>query len=308
MKSAQNVGPVEHNRRRLVELLAEVATKNGMHPSPVAGVNLARETVPAPRTPVVYKPSIVVVGQGKKRGYVGDQVLHYDPYNYLVLSVPLPFECEYDCTPEEPLLAVSIDVDPALVGEMMLEMDESSPASRTIPRAIYSTPLDDRMSGAVVRLLECMRSPRDSKVLGRPIVREIVYNVLTGEQGDALRALAARHEHFNQIARVLHHIHLDPAQDFDAESLARKAGMSVSAFHHTFKQMTATSPIQYVKRIRLDSARRLMVHEGYNVSSAATAVGYESASQFSREFKRLFGASPAEEAASLRARLAVGTG
>lgn len=293
----------EQQRKRLVQLLDQLAAREGTFASAVPGVELTRDSHPSPRKPVVYKPRIVVVGQGRKRGYVGDQVLVYDPYNYLVLSVPLPFECEYECSPEEPLLVVTIDVGPSIVGEVLFEMDESLPASRYIPRAIYSTALDDRMGGAVIRLLECLRSPRDSKVLGRQIVREIVYLVLMGEQGDALRALASRNEHFEQIARVLRQIHADPEKPFSAEALARKAGMSVSVFHHAFKQMTATSPLQYVKRIRLDRARRLMAHEGYNAGSAAVKVGYESVSQFSREFKRLFGASPVEEAGKLRARL-----
>lgn len=303
MVSSRRVDGNDPQRKRVVELLGELTSKDGLHPSPMPGVHLGRESTSSLRTPVVYRPSIVVVGQGKKRGYVGDQILHYDPYNYLVLSVPMPFECEYDCSPDEPLLTVSIDVDPTMVGEVLLEMDEAPAVNATVPRAIYSTALDARIGGAVVKLLECLKSPRDSKVLGPMIIREIVYLVLTGEQGDVLRALTARNEHYHQIARTLRHIHVDPAQDFDAESLARKAGMSVSAFHRTFKQMTATSPIQYIKRIRLDSARRLMVHEGYNVSSAAGAVGYESVSQFSREFKRLFGASPAEEAGRMRERL-----
>ncbi len=303
MKSPKDTDRIEAQRKRLVRLLDELARKDGVHPCAIPGVELVRETSPSPRKPVVYKPRIIVVGQGRKKVYVGDQVLNYDPYNYLVLSVPLPVECEFECSPEEPMLVVAIEVNPTMIGEMILEMDESLPIGGSIPRVIYTTPLDERMGGAVIRLLECLKSPRDSKILGRQIVREIVYLVLMGEQGGALRALAARNEHFTQIARVLGQIHADPAQDFSASSMAKMAAMSVSTFHHTFKEMTATSPIQYVKRIRLDRARQLMVHEGHNVSTAAMNVGYESVSQFSREFKRLFGASPAEEAGKLRVRL-----
>jgi len=306
VKSLQDTDRIEAQRKRLVQLLDELVRKDGVHPCAIPGVELVRETSPSPRKPVVYKPRIIVVGQGRKKVYVGDQVLNYDPYNYLVLSVPLPVECEFDCSPEEPMLVVAIEVNPTMIGEMILEMDESLPVEGSIPPVIYTTPLDERMGGAVIRLLECLKSSRDSKILGRQIVREIVYLVLMGEQGAALRALAARNENFHQIARVLQRIHVDPAQDFSVEALARKAGMSVSAFHHTFKQMTATSPLQYVKRIRLDKARQLMVHEGHNVSTAAMNVGYESVSQFSREFKRLFGASPAEEAGKLRAQLGGG--
>ena len=143
-------------------------------------------------------------------------------------------------------------------------------------------------------------------MLGRQTVREILYRVLCGEQGNSLRALASRDDHFARIARVLKHIHTDFANPLGAEDLARKAGMSVSAFHHNFKLVTGSSPLQYLKRIRLDHARRLMAHNGCNAGTAARAVGYESSSQFSREFKRLFGMTPVEEAEHTRAPLVAG--
>jgi AraC-like DNA-binding protein len=140
-------------------------------------------------------------------------------------------------------------------------------------------------------------------MLGRQIVREIVYRVLCGEQGDALRALANRNDHFTQIARVLRRIHADYAQPLSTNALARLAGMSVSVFHQNFKRVTDTSPIQYIKQVRLHRARALMAYDGYNAGTAASEVGYESQSQFGRAFKRLFGATPAQDAASLRAQL-----
>lgn len=303
MLSLRDSGQYEHQRKRLVQLLDESAVQEGSHPSAIRGVELTRRSEAAPREPVVYKPGVVIVGQGKKRCFLGDQVFVYDPYNYLVLSVPLPFERDIECSREEPLLVVTVQIDPPMIGEMLLDIDEPLPKTALVPRAVCTTPLDERLGGAVIRLLECLKTPRDSKVLGPQIVREIVYLVVVGERGDALRALAARNERFEQIARVLRHIHADPSRDFTMESLARQAGMSVSTFHHTFKQMTASSPLQYVKRIRLDRALRLMAHDGNNASSAAAMVGYESASQFSREFKRLYGTSPVEEAAKVRARL-----
>src|SRR5436305_1686083 len=123
-------------------------------------------------------------------------------------------------------------------------------------------------------LVEGGKRPTDSRILGRQTVREIVYRVLQGEQGGALRALASRDDHFARIARVLRHVHADYARQFSVEELAKKAGMSVAAFHHYFKVVTTCSPLQYLKRIRLDHAKRLMAHEGYNVSTAARAVGY----------------------------------
>ncbi|SRR5579883_519376 len=295
-----------NNRQRLASLLNEVAVHEGTHRTPVDGVEVARVSRPVPRAPVVYQPKILIVGQGRKRAYLGGEVYRYDAYNYLVLSVPLPAECETEASPEEPLLLLAITVEPSMLGEMMLEMDEPLPPVGPTPRGISSTPMSEELGGAVIRLLECLRSPLDSRMLGRQTVREIVYRVFQGEQGGALRALASRDEHFSRIARVLRYVHAEYARPLSVEEMARKAAMSVAAFHYYFKLVTASSPLQYLKRIRLDQARRLMAHDGYNASTAARAVGYESASQFSREFKRLFGVTPVEEAEQTRARLVAG--
>jgi AraC-like DNA-binding protein len=293
--------------RRLASLLNEVAVHEGTHPTPVEGVQVTRTSESSThRVPVVYQAKIIVVGQGRKRVYLGDKVYQYDPFNYLVLSVPLPAECEWEASPEEPVLLVSINVEPTMLGEMLLELHEPSPSVDTTPLGISTTPMSDELGGAVVRLLECLKCPLDSRMLGRQIVREIVYRVLCGEQGGSLRALASRDDHFARIARALKHIHVEYAKPLSVEELARKAGMSVAAFHHYFKLVTASSPLQYLKRIRLDHAKRLMAHDGYNASTAARAVGYESSSQFSREFKRLFGMTPVKEAEQTRTRLAVG--
>lgn len=294
-------------RRRLAELLEGLTDRDGAHPTAIQGVELWRASTPIPRHPVVYEPKIIIIAQGRKRGYLGGQMYCYDPYNYLVLAVPLPFECETEASADEPLLGVTVAVDPVMLGEMLLEMDEVVPRETgTVPRGIYATLLTSELSDAVTRLLECLRTPLDSRVLGRQMVREIVYRVLRGEQGDALRALASRNENFTRIARVLREIHTDFAQPLTTENLARRAGMSVSVFHHNFKLVTATSPLQYIKQVRLHRARTLMAYEGHNAGTAAAQVGYESQSQFGREFKRLFGMSPAQDAANVRARVVTG--
>ena len=285
---------------RLVELLGTLAMKEGFSPSNLTGVQFIRSNKPFPRMPVVYEPSIVIVGQGLKTGYLGNQVYKYDPFNYLVLSVPLPFECETQATPEEPYLAVSVEVDPVKVGELLIEMDDDSGTGIAVPPGICSTPLTDELISATVRLLECLKTRLDSRILGPHIVREIIYRVLYGEQGGALRALAVRHSRFSQIARVLRRIHAEYDKELDIEFLAGEANMSISTFHHNFKAVTSSSPLQYMKSIRLHKALMLMIRDGLNASAAAGKVGYESASQFSREFKRSFGNSPADEAARLR--------
>ena len=294
------------HRGRLASLLGEIAVEEGMQRTLIEGVEVFRASESVPRAPIVYQPRILIVGQGRKRAYLGGETYVYDPCNYLVLSVPLPAECDTQASPGEPLLLLAIHVEPTMVGEMTLELDEHSPPVTPTPRGIASTPMNEAMAGAVVRLLECLKTPTDSRILGRQTVREVVYRVLQGEQGGALRALASRDDHFARIARVLRQVHADYARPFRVEELARKAGMSVAAFHHDFKVVTTCSPLQYLKRIRLDHAKRLMAHEGYNAGAAARAVGYESPSQFSREFKRLYGMTPVEVAGRMRSRLTVG--
>jgi len=288
---------------QLVSLLQKLANQDGMNPTFVEGVEVFRASNSIPRAPIVYQPRILIVGQGRKRAFVGGETYEYDPSNYLVPTVPLPAECETEASPAAPLLLLAIHLEQSMVGEMLLEMDEPPQPATSTPRGISSTPMDDGMGSAVIRLLECLQDPTDSRILGRQLVREIVYRVLQGKQGAAVRALANRDEHFARIARVLRKIHSDYAKPISVEELARQAAMSVAAFHQYFKVVTSSSPLQYIKRIRLDHAKLMMAHEGYNASTAAQAVGYESASQFSREFKRVYGVTPSEDAKQTRARL-----
>lgn len=292
---------VKGRQQRLAELLEELAPDEGLTTSLLPEVRFMKSLRPNPRAPVIYEPSIVIVGQGRKIGYLGDQVYTYDAHNYLVLSVPLPFECECQAEPDEPFLAFSVRVESALLADLLLEMDEPGPGGGVLPRGMYSTPLTEDLLGVAVRLLESLRSPVESRVLGKQAIREIVFRVLQGEQGGSLRALAARHGSFGQIAKVLKRIHTDYQAALDVETLAGDAGMSVSSFHHNFKAVTSTSPLQYLKNLRLHKARMLMAQDGLNASMAASQVGYASPSQFSREFKRFFGSSPVEEVQKLRA-------
>lgn len=285
---------------RLARLLGELARNEGLSPSLLPEVRFMKSLRSNPRGPVVYEPSIVIVGQGRKVGYLGHEVYTYDANNYLVLSVPLPFECECQAGPDEPFLAFSVHVDSVLLADLLLEMDEPAPPGGGLPRGMYSTPLTTELLDASLRLLEALRSPVESRILGPQVIREIVFRVLQGEQGGALRALAARHGSFSQIAKALKRMHADYPAALDIETLARDAGMSVSSFHHSFKAVTTTSPLQYLKNLRLHKARMLMTQDGLNASMAASRVGYASPSQFSREFKRFFGSSPVEEAQKLR--------
>jgi len=288
---------------RLVSLLAELVRAEGIVSSLLPGVKFIRSTRRTPRSPIAYEPGIFILAQGRKIGYLGAKQFLYDANHYLVLSVPLPFEAESEGSPEKPLLGVKIGVTPAAVTELLMQMEQLPPANGSQPQIMQATALDDTLSGATIRLLESLRSADDARILGPQIVREIIYHVLRGKLGRNLRALAAPDSHFGQISRLLNRMHTDYARDYDIPTLARDAGMSVPAFHARFKAITSSPPLQYLKNVRLHKARMLMVNEGLNASGAAVKVGYESASQFSREFKRLFGNGPATVAAELRKSL-----
>jgi AraC-like DNA-binding protein len=288
---------LETNRRRMVELLRELATLDGTRESVLENVKLLRSGCALGRMPVMYEPCIVIVAQGRKRGYLGDQRFVYDARHYLTLTVPLPFECETEVAEDGPFLAIAIRIDLAVLSELMMKMDSQSRPVRNsaVESSVTATEMNAALSDAAVRLLECMRSPIDAAVLGRQIVREIVYRVLRGRRGGALQSLLEMDGTRMQMHRILHRMHSEYAK-----RLAMEAGMSVSGLHHHFKALTATSPLQYLKTIRLHKARMLMVQESLGASVAADRVGYESASQFSREFKRLFGFSPVDETQRLR--------
>jgi AraC-like DNA-binding protein len=292
---------------RIAATLGSLVTADGTHATSIPGVRLTRRSSPEARHPAIYEPLIIFLAQGRKHVFLGDEVLKYDADHYLALSVPVPVECEVvEASERQPLLAVSVLVEPAMLAEILVSLDEPVRPQASMPRGIFSSELSPELYGCVVRLVESLGSASDSRILGRQIVREIVYRVLQDEPGGALRALATRNDQFMRVARVVQQIHSEYASPLGVEEMARRAGMSVSTFHHSFKAMTATSPLQYLKHVRLHRARLMMVHAGHNASTAAAAVGYESPSQFGREFKRMFGASPTEEAEAIRARLAAG--
>lgn len=297
--------PAYDQQAEMVRLIKQLAPHEGHTRTLLDGVRLMRADRPLGRTPVLYEPSIVIVCQGSKRGYLADRVYHYDSQHYLVLSVPLPFSTETCASQEEPLLAISVRLDMIGIADLIIEVDQQASDAVVEPLGIISTPLDGTLADTALRLLRVLTSPLDAKILGPGIVRELCFRVLKGEQGGAIRAALASHGSFGKIARALKRIHDDYSQTLDVGSLAREARMGVPTFHVHFKEVTGTSPIQYIKSVRLHQARLLMIRDNLTAAAAAAKVGYESPSQFNREFRRNFGRSPGKEAREMKKAFAL---
>ena len=280
---------------RMVAMILRMATAEGYSESALDGVTFMRCNGALARMPALYEPSIVIVVQGTKRGFHDGKIYTYDANHYLVVSVPLPFEVETQATAEEPLLGLIIRVDFALAAELMLNLKESVLDQGEELPPLFASRVDAKLDDAVFRLLEILESPNDSTILGPSIIKEITYRVLTGEQGRSLRLAFSSDHYLSRVAKVLKLIHSNYHRALDVATLAKEANMSVPTFHVHFKSVTSSTPIQYIKAIRLHQARLLMIRKGVNASQVSAMVGYESPSQFSREFKRYFGRTPVQE-------------
>ena len=289
----------EQRRQRMVALLTKLAPDEGYNLSCLPDVRFLRSNRPLSVTPVLYDPGIVVVCQGRKRGFLGSRTYIYDAQHYLAVSVPVPFTMETDASEKEPLLAIYFRLDFQLLADLLLQMDGAD-MTHADPQGMFATAMDEKMSISVMRFLEAMDDPIEAKVLGRALVKEIYLRVLTSEQGASMRAALVNDKQFGKIAKAIKKIHVAYSDKLDVEQLAQEAGMSAPSFHSHFKAVTSTSPMQYLKSTRLHQARLLMVRNGLTAAVASVQVGYESASQFSREFKRLFGRSPVDEVTRMK--------
>lgn len=267
----------------------------GVTKTDLEGVTFYRASQPSSRQPLLYQSGIIIMGQGRKQIYLGDTKVNYGSGDYLVIGVPLPLECEAFVEDGLPLLGICIDVDQQLLQSLVTQL---CPLSSTIEKTckpgcgLKSVKLDQDLNDVCTRLLLALQNELDLAILGQALIKEIIYRVLIGPQGKTLFGLAQQDGHYAKVAGVLQNVHANYARALTVEIMASDANMSVSAFHRAFREVTLESPMQYLKKLRLDKAKELIRFKGKRANDAARLVGYSSDSQFSREFKRHFNQSP----------------
>jgi AraC-like DNA-binding protein len=272
-------------------------------------LDFARESVVASTLAAVGTPMLAIVVQGKKAALLGEETYDYGAAQYLILSVDLPISgFILEATPAQPYLGFKLDLDPHQLGEIITaQANIIASKKETSVRGFFVSTADAPLLDCALRLTKLLDTPQDIPMLAPMIIQEIYYRLLMGEQCEAVRQIATSGSNMQRIAQVIQHIKTDFTKPLRIEDLAvgvasqneNRANMSPSSFHHHFKQVTSMSPLQYQKQLRLLEARRLMLAENSTAANAANQVGYESPSQFSREYSRMFGAPPIQDIVGL---------
>lgn len=294
----------ERVQQRRAELARKIAWFIGSQEkliTPVPGLSLHRWTAPTPPCPVTYEPSLAVVAQGRKRVELGRTTFHYDASRCLLSALDLPVVSRIvEASEETPCLAMLLKLQMPVVREILSREEVQTPEGLAASQAMATVETTAELLDAFCRLVGLLDSPQDIPFLSGLLHREIVYRILRGPSGPRLRAIATRGDQSNRTARAVAWIKANYSKPLRVEELAQMAGMGVSTFHHHFRALTGMSPLQYQKQLRLQAARSRMLSDGLDAASAAFEVGYESASQFSREYRRLFGRPPVQDIRALR--------
>lgn len=284
----------------LARLIGKQTRADGSCPTQIRGLTLFRHAKPTPPVNVMYEPALCVIAQGSKHVMFGGREYRYDADKYLLITADVPATARIvAASAEKPYLGLRLALDPLEVGEVVAELgarQQPSPAASAL--AVRS--IDTLLLEAVTRLVALLDNAIDVQILAPLVRREITYRLLIGQEGQRLRQIIAGNHQGQRITHALRWLKAHYEEPLRIESLAKQAGMSTSALHHHFKAVTALSPLQYQKRLRLVEARRLMLGESLDAAEASFRVGYESPTQFSREYRRLFGAPPRRDIEALR--------
>ena len=288
----------------MTSLMTRFTKGDGIHPTAIARLSLARFGQPGQPVPAVYPPSLCVIAQGSKVVMLGDERYTYDRSRFLVASVDLPMTGQIiEAAPERPYLCFMLEVEPKEITSLVLEGDEEErapgPKEKATARGVFVSQASPMFIESVLRLLRLLATPEDIRALAPLAEREILYRLLQSEEGWRLRQIAAGHGQARRIARAIAWLRTHFQEVLRVEALAQEANMSVSSFHAHFKSVTAMSPLQYQKQLRLQEARRLLLTDTVDAATAGHRVGYESPSHFSREYRRAFGVPPATDMRNL---------
>lgn len=299
---AKEINTIESERlHELGALIDKYSTGDGIHATAVKGIYCIRLSEPNLKLPSVYQPSICVIVQGAKQVLLEDEIYRYAPPQFLAVSVDLPLLGQViEASPARPYLCLQIEIDPRQIGELIAQSGDASWTRGDTGRGLFVGKLDGTTQEAVLRLARLLETPKDVPMLAPMMLRELHYRLLSGEYGPAIAQMAIAGSNTHKIGQILRRIKTHLAAPMRVEELAAMANMSPSSFHQHFKAVTAMSPLQYQKRLRLTEARQILLSENIDAATTAYRVGYESPSQFSREYARMFGAPPMRDVAEIR--------
>lgn len=285
----------------LKKSVARCTEKGELHTTGVPGLSLFRRDAPTGPISGMYEPGICMAVQGSKRVILGDDTYVYDVHHYLITSVHLPTIVQIlEASPEKPYLGLRLKLDLREVSQLMVDSNLPQPKPQQSRRGMATGEVTLKLVNAFIRLIDLLDDEKDIPILAPVIQREIIYRLLVGDQGERLRQIATAGSQSQQIAKAIGWLKSNYSQPISMNALAAQANMSTSTFHHHFRTLTALSPLQFQKQLRLQEARRLMLAERMDAANAAFQVGYESPSQFNREYNRHFGAPPLRDIMKLR--------
>jgi AraC-like DNA-binding protein len=295
-------------QKKLVSMINGLVNLDGIHTTAIPSLRLIRASNVSEPLHSIYEPSLLVIAQGAKIVTLADENYQYDPTTYLVTSVHLPITGQIiKASPQEPYLCVQLSFSTDQILDIIKESNRAWNGRMDSGRGMAVNRINSNLLDAVLRLVRLLDTPMDIPVLSPLIIREILYRILQDKQGDIIKQFAMIGSHAYSIAKVIHLINNDFSKPLRIEDLAKKVNMSTSSLHNQFKKVTAMSPLQYQKLIRLQEARRLLFAESSEAANVSFQVGYESPSQFSREYARMFGLPPISDIKRLRDSLSSGT-
>ncbi len=290
--------------QKLAKLIDRWTGNANQYDTPISGLRFSRWTTPTPPTSYTHNPSICLIAQGRKRVLLGEESFIYDANHFLISSVDLPIIANIiEASEEQPYLGLIMELDLTEISQLIVDSELAFTQSKEAQKGIAVGELSESLLDAFVRLAELLDEGQNIKILAPIIKREIFYRLLMSEQGTRLHQIVTAGSHSHQIAKAIDWLKNNFVKPLSVGDLASYTGMSKSSFYTHFRSMTSMTPLQFQKKLRLSEARRLMLTENLDAMAATFKVGYESPSQFSREYSRLFGAPPSKDIKSLRENL-----